>query len=379
MTTVEVLTHTQYEQIMKRFPAFELSYETISHKKVSSLYNTCFAIPQGKKCFAWFTFLGEEDVCFVFDLNREKKIIKTYRYSVNFAQPLALGTVFYGTFLEEERPFFVIEDIFYYKGINLKNTNIYQKLDFTKDALGQIKSESSNLYFALPLFWDSVQSSEFVPESIIPANQINNIGYTVHHLQYRALYETVPFINVQLSRPGLTNVPAPTKKLTDVQISTVTPDYSKPQFNYPTAFQVRADLQFDVYHLYAYGQSGEPVYYGLAGIPNYKTSVFMNSLFRKIRENLNIDFIEESDDEEDFQNGAEDKYVDLEKKLVMECTFHKRFKKWIPLRVVDARTRLVHIGKLARDANSRPQQQYKRPHYQQNNGGYQNKKYRPNV
>jgi len=383
MTGVEILTHVQYEQIMKRFPAFELSYETISHKKVSSSYNTCFAIPQGKKCFAWFTFLGEEDVCFVFDLNREKKIVKTYRYPVNFAQPLALGTVFYGTFLEEERPFFVIEDIFYYKGINLKNTNIYQKLDFTKDALEQIKPESSALYFALPVFWDSVQSSEFVPDSIIPPNQINNIGYTVHHLQYRSLYETVPFINVQLSRPGLMNVPVPAKKLTDVQISSVTPDYSKPQFNYPTAFQVRADLQFDVYHLYAYGQTGEPVYYGLAGIPNYKTSVFMNSLFRKIRENLNLDFIEESDDEEDFQNGAEDKYVDLEKKLVMECTFHKRFKKWIPLRVVDARTRLIHVGKLARDAHSRPQlqykqQQYRRPQYQPN-GGYQNKKYRPTI
>lgn len=108
----------------------------------------------------------------------------------------------------------------------------------------------------------------------------------------------------------------------------------------------------------------------------------MNSLFRKIRENLNLDFIEESDDEEDFQNGAEDKYVDLEKKLVMECTFHKRFKKWIPLRVVDARTRLIHVGKLSRDAFSRPQthytQQYKRPQYQQNSSHY-NKKYRPNV
>lgn len=369
MTNPEILTTAQYEHIMKRFPAFELSYETISHKKVSSSYNTCFAIPQGKKCFAWFTFLGEEDVCFIFDLNREKKIVKCSRYSVNFKQPLALGTIFYGTFLEEERPFFVIEDVFYCKGINLKNCNVYQKLDFAKDGLELIhdsavkgvEAESSQLYFALPVFWDVVQTDQFEPSSTIPPNQINNIGYMVHHLQYRSLYETVPFINIQLSRPGLSIAPTTSKKLTDVQISSVVSDFSKPQFNYPTVFQVRADLQFDVYHLYAYGQTGQPVYYGVAGIPNYSTSVFMNSLFRKIRENTNLDYIEESDDEEDFQNAAEDKYVYLEKKLVMECTFHKKFKKWIPLRVLDQRARFIHISKLIRDGGlTRPRPQYNR-------------------
>jgi len=101
-------------------------------------------------------------------------------------------------------------------------------------------------------------------------------------------------------------------------------------------------------------------------VPNYKTSVFMNGLFRKIRENKNLDFIEESDDEEDFQDQSLDKYVDLEKKLVMECTFHKKFKKWVPMRVLDSRTRLVQVGKLARDhAQSNPRPNHNRP-YQNN-------------
>ena len=34
-------------------------------------------------------------------------------------------------------------------------------------------------------------------------------------------------------------------------------------------------------------------------IPDYKTSVFMNDLFRTIKENKNLDLLEESDDEED--------------------------------------------------------------------------------
>ena len=35
----------------------------------------------------------------------------------------------------------------------------------------------------------------------------------------------------------------------------------------------------------------------------------MNSLFRNIKENKNIDYIEESEDESDFENTSEDKYV----------------------------------------------------------------------
>jgi len=88
------------------------------------------------------------------------------------------------------------------------------------------------------------------------------------------------------------------------------------------------------------------VYYNVAYIPNYRTSVFMNSLFRKIRENTNLDYIEESDDEEDFEDVREDKYVDLQKVVYMECVFQPKFKKWIPTRVCDARERVVHISKL---------------------------------
>jgi hypothetical protein len=74
----------------------------------------------------------------------------------------------------------------------------------------------------------------------------------------------------------------------------------------------------------------------------------MNGLFRNIRENSNLDYIEESDDEEDFENTREDKYVDLQKSLLMECTFHPKFKRWIPVRVVNNDAKVVPIHKLVR-------------------------------
>ena len=52
-----------------------VSYETISHKKVSSVYDVCIAIPTGKKVLIWFTFHQKYNACYVLELNRDKKII----------------------------------------------------------------------------------------------------------------------------------------------------------------------------------------------------------------------------------------------------------------------------------------------------------------
>jgi hypothetical protein len=78
----------------------------------------------------------------------------------------------------------------------------------------------------------------------------------------------------------------------------------------------------------------------------------LDIVFRKIRENKNLDYIEESDDEEDFQNSAEDKYVDLEKRVNMRCIFHRKFKKWTPLSPTDKYAKLVMVDRLSRDNRS---------------------------
>ena len=39
------------------------------------------------------------------------------------------------------------------------------------------------------------------------------------------------------------------------------------------------------------------------------------------------------DDEEEFENIDEDKYVDLEKSVNMECIYSNKFRKWIPQKI----------------------------------------------
>ena len=61
----------------------------------------------------------------------------------------------------------------------------------------------------------------------------------------------------------------------------------------------------------------------------------MNSIFRNIVENKNLDFLEESDNEEEFENIDINKFVDLEKCCTFRCSYNKRFKKWVPIILVE--------------------------------------------
>jgi hypothetical protein len=354
------LNAIQSQNLMKRFPQFELSYETISHKKVSINYNITLAIPAGKKFFAWFTFYKNMDVCYLMELNRDKRVSKITRINTIFQPCLSLGTVLYGTILEnadpaDEKKFFVIEDIFSYKGISIGSFLFSEKLgylqDFMKNQIVQRFASKNGLVFALPSLWYNHQLGDFECNINIPEKITADIGYTIHHLQYRMLSYVAPYLNISLTRKINTNVQ--NDKNTETQIKTPgihskpVIDFSKPQYKYPTTFHVIADIQFDIYHLFAFGKNKSLVYYNVACIPDYKTSIFMNGLFRNIRENKNLDYIEESDDEDDFENVAEDRYVDVNKTLLIECIFSTKFKKWIPKRVMPNGSMVVHINKLA--------------------------------
>jgi len=358
------LSSTQLHAIMKRFPLFELSYETITHKKVLPVsYEMCLAVPSGRKHFLWFTFYKDQDVCYLMELNKDKRVVKATVVSTSFVPACSIGTVLYGTLVKEDSvPFFIIEDIYYYKGIPLKQQTFYRRLCFLKQLfeIDQIANYpnlhtlevSNKLPIYLPFFWISKSPNEITEQHIttsVPEFISAKLFYSIHHIQYRNLYQILPYVNIPIGlKDGIVadSIPKPLSNNSDF-VSKYVLDYKKPQYRYPTLFQVMADVQYDIYHLYAAGLNGAFVYYDVAYIPNYKKSVFMNGLFRNIRENRNLDYIEESDDEEEFENMREDKYVDLKKKLVIECSFHTKFKRWVPIRVMSPRDKVIHIYKLA--------------------------------
>jgi hypothetical protein len=60
----------------------------------------------------------------------------------------------------------------------------------------------------------------------------------------------------------------------------------------------------------------------------------MNALFRKIKENVRLDTMEESDNDDEFESTEPDKFVSLKTEYKMVCRLNKKFCRWVPISIV---------------------------------------------
>jgi hypothetical protein len=325
------------ENKVQSIPPFELSYEnSTSHKKVPDNYHITVAIPRSKKYIAWFTFIQEHDVCILLELNREKKIVACKQINVVFdvAMPhLALGTILFGSYIQDvtENPhlsaFFVVEDILMYRGVSVRKLTFGDRLGILHHILVRdrtILPASGRVVFQLP---------QILPADTPVPLDGRDVFYKIHHYQYRSLTHVIPYLNIPIQSNNSWSNPLEIVDRKSMQLG-VQPEkrkYKEPFHNQKYQFWVTADLQSDIYHLH----DPQNLYMvDFAYIPNYRISVFMNNLFRNIKENQNIDAIEESDDEDDFYDTRFDKYVIANKRCFMECVYNKKFKRWMPLRLI---------------------------------------------
>tara|TARA_B100000925_G_scaffold121990_1_gene90599 strand:+ start:373 stop:1311 length:939 start_codon:yes stop_codon:yes gene_type:complete len=290
-------------EILKDFPNLELSYEKKLHKKVQSdIYIT---IPKGKKYFAWFKLYKNIPTCFFLEINRKKKSIENIEhYLFPFKKQLCAGsgTILYGTmFFVNKKRCFNIENIYYLRGNDLKHTNnalkIKEMYNLMENYIKQNYFNSKSILMGLPIIDTNYYNLQ---------SKINNLYYDVFCIQYRLLYKNKPYLNELVK-------------------------INKQIYKY---FLVKPTIVNDIYDLYVLNNNKYEKF-SIAYIPDYKCSVMMNSLFRNIKENENLDALEESDDEEEFENVSLDKFVDLDKKYIMKCLYLHKFKSWQPLEVVN--------------------------------------------
>ena len=290
----------RYKNILKRFPHLELPYEQICHKKVYG--DTYTAIAKGKKSFLWFTYYKNKNTCFIIDINYKNGSVQNiYEHTTCFDNQLSLGTILYGTVTTHNNiKYFIANDIFYFLGKDLSNLNFSQKLcvlnnlfdNYIKQQIYNIK----HLVITLPLIHTNYD---------LFIKQLSNIPYIVHCILIRNLFGETIYTNC----------------------------LHKPPIKHSVIFNVKPTLLNDIYELY-YDDNGETLY-DIAYVPTYKSSVMLNNIFRNIKENNNLDTLEESDDEDEFQNIAEDKFVYLDRQFKMSCDYSVKFKKWVPIHIVE--------------------------------------------
>jgi hypothetical protein len=207
---------------------------------------------------------------------------------------------------------------------------------------------SSKIVFALP-YMCLVSGDAKLLDSLQFYESITSMSaYTTHHVQFRSSSEIVPYLNHVYKK----RQEQPANLLgSSILFPRTDLDHNTQSRLKNAVFKVTADIQNDVYHLFA-----TDGYINIAYIGSRESSVFMNGLFRTIRENENIDYGEESEDEEMFQNTNLDKYVDLKKERKMHCVYHAKFRKWVPISVVDPNASLNKTGDLLFSEHQKPYQ-----------------------
>lgn len=318
---------SQYEKqnLLQRLPPFELSYEIFKHNttppQIREQDEWCFHIPVGPKWFVWFSFQGKKHGLFWLELNKNKKIQRVFFQEAIPPSSLDIsafyGSIFYGT---QTVCHFVFEDVFYFRGNFVHSLSELEKWSLYPDFLQKHKQYG----FTIP---------------VINGNE-NMVSYSTHHIQLRHLVNTCPFVNWKIqNQQGFKNMSSLITN-TIIDLKPVFKNLKKEQYKCDTVFSVQADTSDDIYKLYVFGPNRKLLFYDFSLIPDYETSKKMNKIFRKVRENDNIDLIEESDDEE------ETTVLNEEKHYLLVCRFHQKFKKWVPLHLANSGSRVVHICQL---------------------------------
>jgi len=346
-----MLSEQEKEQILSELPNIKLSYENIIHKKVYSDF--VLAIPEGKKCFAWFTNNKSGNVCYILELGENKQIFDIKIVNCCFNSCLSFGTIFYGTLFNYlNNNFFSIEDIFLYKGKNVSNYFWIKKLELFKQIMNidikQVAYNKSFIVFGLPLI--SIDFNKLVDE-------IGKVKYKIKCVQFRNynnknVSQYLELININKSM----EIKQPIKNndyKTDVVVKQVSNVNKNPIYKNTSkrerlaVFQIKPEIQNDIYYLYCYDNNTQSlVHYNIAYIPDFKTSVMMNKLFRNIKENNNLDTLEESDNEDEFENDKEDRFVYLDREFNMLCSYNYKFKKWTPLKLADKHMKIINFNEL---------------------------------
>lgn len=281
-------------------------------------------IPFGKRCNLWLTFENKDIIMLLLDPKNNIIIQKHKNISFSDVHPKwQYGTLFCGTMTNEvshkehalKGGVYVIEDIFTYKGIDVTKRSFCDRFHFITEFMNDYKPKHGPV----------------VKVAKINKNANDPFLYKTYKIKQLNVGADCNNIIKECANNGGGN---------NGGGATNNKRYNKhkPQYKLPTIFKVKAHNDEDIYELYAYDASnGGSTFYTIAGINDYKTSIMMNSIFRNVRENSNIDYIEMSDDEEE--------YIKPLKEVLIECIYNAKFGKWMPVKVASG-NQYVSIFKL---------------------------------
>ena len=288
--------------ILKGLPNnIELCNSRMVYNKVRS-FDFFRIIPKGKKFIMWFK--KYDDKTFTYFLEYFKnRVVNIHSFECCYSDELTIGrygTICYGTIFKcDNVRYYTIEDVMYYKSKHIGDSSWNIKMN----AIKSIMNDTRQTIFTLNGIVIGTPIMGITYEKVM--SQIQKTPYNVYSIEYIKNTSRTIF-----------------KHSLDVFMNQMTIDSA--------VFLVKPRIKSDVYELYCI-ENGIEKQVDIAYIPDYKTSVMMNKYFRKIKENDNLDALEESDDEDEFENIDPDKYVFMDREYKFECKYNKKFNMWVPM------------------------------------------------
>lgn len=251
-------------------------------------------IPKGPKKQLHFSHDEKGNYCvYLVQMNNHNNYKKSKQY-LSFNPILCNGTKLYGTHLfYDNLNFFFIEDILMYKGQNVKYKKWTEKICIMNDILN---------YINFNIFTPKQKFALGFPVTRTSLSDLQNVELKYDLYSIECLYGNKKLF-VKLANQIKENI-----------IRT---------------FFMRPHIQPDIYTLYSEKEEG------YACIPDFKTSKMLNHVFRNIPENENLDAIEESEDDEEFENIKPDKYVNIGSIKRFKCKYNQTFKSWVPFEMLE--------------------------------------------
>jgi len=261
---MEKLTH-----LIPLFPKItKINYDVTNHLSKMSL-----VIPKGPKVYAWFTYYNNKSICIFYNQDQDK-IFTNY---VCFKEELSLGTILYGTLIDNH---FVCESINYYINESVGG-NFISKINLIKEILKFYIKDTHCIHsvsFKLPqMLSNSTPNSKVLLEC-------SNLPYHV--------YGILQIDNQKNPKMIILNH----------------------LFGH---FHIKKDSLEDVYNLYALNEKNELSLYSTALVNDFKTSHFLKKIFRIKKTYKNIEFSDDEDEE-------------MPNNLLVSCLYIHEFKKWKP-------------------------------------------------
>lgn len=295
------------------------------------IFDLCRIIPKGPKYYIWFykdhnanpilylfPYSKKKD-CLSFSPNHKSKskLLSNHIITSSFDPLLSIGrgTLCFGTLFHHHNiAYFTIENI---EMIQSKRINRHMswkdKYAHMFFILSHIKSIpcNSSIFIGLPVTRTiDLKKSGNIPE----------LQYKIYGIEY--LYKNECYKNRLVHNKNSSTI------LSNIQTVQESIDIKR-------TFTIKPDIQSDIYKIYEENTDNfKETYIDTVLIPDIKTSQMLNRYFRNIKENENLDLIEESEDEDEFENIEKDKFI-KNSSLKFLCSFHNKFKKWIPIQCVD--------------------------------------------